>query len=39
MQTVTRLGAPGSLAPLTSNLEGWRVIEGSPSRWALETPS
>lgn len=39
MQTVTKLPATGSAVPITTDLEGWKVLEGSPSMktWVLHT--
>ena len=39
MDYVVKLGPPDSVEPVTSDLEGWTVVEGSPSMktWVLHT--
>ncbi|MDB5523017.1 MAG: cupin protein [Rhizobium sp.] len=39
MDYVVKLGSPDSVEPVTSDLEGWTVIDGTPSMktWVLHT--
>ncbi len=39
MQSIVKLGPPSSVEPSTATLDGWVVVEGSPSMktWVLHT--
>lgn len=39
MNTIVKLADPASSAPITDDLEGWTVVEGSPTMktWVLHT--
>ena len=39
MQTITKLPATSAVTPLTSDLDGWKVIEGTPAMktWVLHS--